>query len=331
MLQFPLSFHDQQSQELTEQIISLATILQQIPIQPYSAEKIFHQQFLKSSLFSARIEGNTLTLIEAAQTNLGNSKKKSKKEINNILHVLQHLADFSQKLTEKDLLKIHQLALHDIHPDAGKFRYESSAIFDQFGNVVYLTPSPAEMKKMLHSVLEEYDRQQPLPFVFNHIANCHYYFEKIHPFLDGNGRVGRILLQLQLQKTNLFGKYILPIDQYFEEHRSDYYFYLEKNSRNTQEFTTFFLKGLNWSLHSILSDIKNISAESQTLAKENLLPRRQEILDILQDHPFISLETITRRFPTINKHTLAYDMKWLWKNGFVTKHGRTRGVCYSIK
>lgn len=69
----------------------------------------------------------------------------------------------------------------------------------------------------------------------------------------------------------------------------------------------------------------------QNLRIENLLPRRQEIVYIIKDHPYISLENIARRFPMISKRTIAYDLQQLVKKNFVIKHGETRGVRYSAQ
>jgi len=111
---------------------------------------------------------------------------------------------------------------------AGKFRYESSAIFDGLGNIVYLTPDPNEMQTMLAVLLEKFNPLLAWKKALINTALCHYYFEKIHPFIDGNGRVGRILLKHQLLNIDLLPDLPLPIEEYFEKHRSDYYFFLEK-------------------------------------------------------------------------------------------------------
>lgn len=60
-----------------------------------------------------------------------------------------------------------------------------------------------------------------------------------------------------------------------------------------------------------------------------LIPRRQEILAVLQDHPFLSFDGIMRRFPRISKTTLTYDVYQLVRQGLVIKHGVTRGACYT--
>jgi len=349
MLQFPIVQTNKELQKQAEQILLLAKTLQVVPILPSVKPKVFHQQFLKSSLFSAKIEGNKLTLIEVENKVNLQGRQRERKEVNNLLRIMQKLPQLSLPKQKKQLQVLHKQIMNGITPDAGKVRSESSAIFDQFGNIVYLTPSPVELQKMLEVIFSEFKRQfdsQKLALQLCHIAACHYYFEKIHPFLDGNGRTGRVIMHLQFQKTNLFDQFILPIDEYFEKNKSEYYLHLDKNTRRLSSFYTFFLQGMIESLENILGDVKKITENELFLAQnqtqdtaqqrvndnlQNLLPRRQEILAILQDHPFSSLDFLARRFPTLSQRTLAYDLQWLVTHQFVTKHGSTRGASYSTK
>lgn len=336
ILQFPNDISQEKITNLTKEITSLLEDIQQKPISPLQKNKIFHQQTLKSSLFSARIEGNKLTLIQAQNINLKNSKGKSKIEINNILKIIQNIDKLPTHISSKTITFLHKKILDKIDHHAGKFRNETSGIFDGTGNIVYITPDPNEMKQMIEILIKKINQpsNNNVGQLYK-IAQCHYYFEKIHPFTDGNGRVGRSLLQYQLQKTELFFDYILPIDQYFEKHRSDYYYFLEKNTKNIDKFIIFFLKGIIFSLKEIISIINNLQPLNnftQSISKQNshLLPRRQELINIIEDHPYISLDSLSRRFPTIPRRTIAYDVNYLVKNKLVNKYGKTRGVRYSI-
>ncbi len=339
MLGFPVLEVTDSTEELCDRVRILATSLSFIPLNPRIQAKIFHRQMLKSSLFSARIEGNTLTLTEAEQPDL-TEKNKSKKEIANVVRALQHIEPLAIVWSEEYIRKLHAMIMAGISSDAGKLRGESSAIYDQFGNMVYLTPSPKEMRAMFTELIAQLNQQRVQNQQLIQIAHCHYYFEKIHPFLDGNGRTGRVILQTQLQQLQLFSHYIIPIDQYFEEHRSEYYHYLEKNTRHIVGFVEFFLNGLIWSLQNLLTEIKQTGEEISSVpflqsqeAKNDLygslLPRREEILAIIKDHPYSSLDMIARRFPMTPQRTLANDVQFLVKKGFVKKHGSTRGVRYS--
>lgn len=385
ILEFPTPVepkYQEKINQLTNKILSLSVSLKHIPINSTQKQAIFHQELLKSSLFSAKIEGNQLTLVQAKQIDLANPKEKSALEISNVLRARNKISIIPKQLKTINILNIHKIVMKNLYHNAGKFRSESSAIFDQYGNIVYLTPSPEEVEKMtvifLEKVNQKYSNNSDNPSVKNTqdnqgilsnyanqntksiqdqlvtIAQSHYYFEKIHPFLDGNGRTGRILTHYQLYNTGLFDDFALPIEEYLNKNKSQYYDLLEKNSTRVATFVIFFLDAVIWSLEKLFEDIKNIhetintnqiSLNNSTLEDEEnnnistknrnkqlqeLLPRRQEIIRILADHPHSSFDFISRRFASIPKRTLAYDIAQLVKKDLVIKHGKTRGVVYSM-
>ena len=338
MLQFPKIPQVSKFTDQIKKIENLATILEHIPLNIEQKQYVFHQETLKSSLFSAKIEGNTLTLEDISKTDLTNPKTKKKQEISNVLNALQKLMTIKLPLSKETILQLHQIAMKSLRTDAGKIRSDSSAIFDQHGNIAYLTPSPTELNKMLKIFIKQLNIQPTLSLSDQLILipACHYYFEKIHPFIDGNGRVGRLLVHYQLGITKLSSDYILPIDQYFNQHKSEYYYHLEKNTRNINDFITFFLEGVVWSFETILDDIKKLATEppsldGKTTLLRSQLPRRQEIYSIIIDHPYISLDSIARRFPTIPRRSIAHDVNQLIKINLVNKHGQTKGVVYTAE
>ena len=119
----------------------------------------------------------------------------------------------------------------------------------------------------------------------------------------------------------------MPIEQYFEENKNQYYYFLEKNTRHLEIWLEFFLKGLVWSLEKSLQDYKNLPSSNSD--QQSLLPRRQEVLNIITDHPYISLDSLARRFPTIPKRTISHDVNQLIKTKLITKYGKTKGVVYT--
>jgi len=332
MLQFPLLSIPQDFTARLQQIELLSQVLIHLPVANQHKLHIFHQQTLKSALFSAKIEGNTLSLIEVNDLDQSSYKNREKREISNVLQALSWLKNMTQ-LDEDNLKNLHQKVMDQLNADAGKFRSETSAIFDQYGNVVYLTPDPQEMRQMLaiwYSQVQ-FGKETTWQQKLLNIACSHYYFEKIHPFLDGTGRA---VLQWQLQQLNLFNDFILPIEQFFDTKRSNYYQFLEKNSRQQREFVEFFLTGIIRSLEQLLTDIKEFAndtmSEEQTLLRQ-LLPRRREIFHIIEDHPYSTLNSIWRRFPRLPKRTLSYDLQQLVKAQLLNKHGSTKGVVYTTK
>lgn len=328
MLAFPHTSASSRSNELIEEVLALSKALESMPVSGTTKRAIFHSQYLKSSLFSARIEGNTLVLGQLTEAEVLSPKEKQKREVGNILKALGHLSVWETPLTIGILQEIHAIVMNGLDSAQGKMRNEQSAIFDGQGSAVYVTPDPQTVHDMLSVLIAEWEKQRSMRGWLQNLGSFHYYFEKIHPFLDGNGRVGRILLHLTLAKAGLEKGYVLPIDQYIDEHRGQYYTFLEKNTRNVEDLEIFLLEGVIWSINAIFTDLKQ-SDDGQLHKTEGLLPRRSEIIAILRDHPLASLDFIARRFPTIPRRTLAYDMAWLVNKKLVMKYGQTRGVLYS--
>jgi len=340
MLQFPLLPPVNRYSSLLTQISGLAQSLAHSSLNKELKLKVFHTQLLRSSLFSAKIEGNQFTWENLPDLSI-NSSEKSHLEIKNTFLALQSIKQLTPPYSFVTWQTIHKKIMNKLFSPTGKLRTETGAIFDQFGNLIYLTPEPTEMKKMSKIWFEQATYQSQIAWQNQLIlvAGLHYYFEKIHPFIDGNGRTGRIILQAQLQQTSLFSNLILPLDQYFEENKTTYYQGLEKNTRLIEPFIEFFLEGISWSLLKILHDIQSIK-KNELPPKElksdlaniwrRLLPRRQEIYLLIKDHPYLSFDMIARRFPTIPKRTLSYDVNQLVKQELVLKHGQTRGVVYSV-
>lgn len=322
-------------QNIFQKIILLSNQLKSLPTTHLEFKDFFHQNMLQSSLFSAKIEGNQTSLKQAQEIiktqNLDPNKQKL--EIVNNFEALKKIKTLPEKIDKKNLLEIHHQILQKISNHAGKFRNESSAIYDGFGNIIYITPEPESVQKMLDILLDSINKiQAPIDQLIT-TAGCHYYFEKIHPFIDGNGRTGRVLMHYQLQKTELFADYILPIDKYFLENRPEYYASLEKNTRNIQNFLLFFFKGVEITLTELLNNIENrhqTTTTKKTNTQINLLPRRQEIFNIIKDHPYISLDSIARRFYQVPRRTIAHDVNQLVRKNLIKKYGETRGVRYGV-
>ncbi len=312
--------------QLLSSIESCKAIIDSISIPPEIEVNIRRKSTLKSSLFSARIEGNTLTLDDLPKAS---SKDQKRQEVFNILKALNWIHSRSAKdITLKDILSLHQTTMNGLveKQDLGKFRIESSAIFNSAGIAVYLPPRPTQISPLLTKLLNFINSSKEPLFPIR-AALAHYTFEKIHPFLDGNGRVGRLLLQLALDKGGYGMKGLVSTEEYLDNHRSEYYHALEAPERDTTDYVEFMLEAL---------------AESATLAKEEvlkkketdiedfLLPRRAEILNVIKDHQMVNFDTVRRRFMSINERTLRFDLKKLADQGLIKKRGTTKGVYYEV-
>lgn len=301
-------------------------VIDSISIPPEVEQNIRRQSTLKSSLFSARIEGNTQTLENLSK----NSQDRKNIEVFNILKALNwvYQRNFGD-LTAKEILNLHKMVMDNLvgEQDHGKFRTGVGAIFNAAGIAVYLPPRPGKIVPLIASLVK-FANSSKEQFVPIKSVLSHYIFEKIHPFLDGNGRVGRLILQLVLSKGGYGMKGLLSIEEYLDSHKAQYYQVLSDSEKDVTGYLEFMLEAIAETAEAS----KELVLEKREFSIEDLLlPRRVEILNIIKDHKSVNFDTLKRRFLQVNGRTLRYDLKKLQDRGLIRKRGVTKGVYYEVK
>lgn len=295
-------------------------------IPPEVEINIRRQSILKSSLFSARIEGNTATFEELSKLA---ARDQRKREIFNVFKALNWLHRREKKeITVGEIRDLHRMVMDNLieKQDLGIFRTKPGAIFNSAGVAIYLAPSPSHVDDLVDRLVKFVNSGQE-SFVPIKASLAHYIFEKIHPFLDGNGRVGRLFMQRVLNIEGYGMRGIMSIEEYLDNHRDNYYTALSTNEKDVTFYLEFMLEAMASSAEV---------AKGQVLSKQDvdlsqfLLPRRAEILSIIKDHKMINFDSIRRRFRTINERTLRYDIKKLVDLRLVKKRGTTKGVYYEF-
>jgi Fic family protein len=301
-------------------------VVENISIPPEIELNIRRRSTLKSSLFSARIEGNPIILDEYPTLP---PKDRKRVEIQNILKAINWIQERGKRsITEKDILTLHSIVMKGIeYEELGKFRKKHEGIFTTAGTVVYHAPPPSLVPKLIKKMLS-YANGSKEQFVPIKAITAHYIFEKIHPFSDGSGRVGRLLIQLILTREGYGFKGILPFEEKIDKRRETYYKMLEEPERDITNYLEFMLEILS----EAAEESKNLILDRREIESfESLLPRRAEILAIIKDHKIVNFDMIKRRFKNVNERTLRYDILRLTKEGFIQKLGTTRGVYYKAK
>jgi Fic family protein len=293
--------------DLIVQIEAIKLYFEKLDIHLEIKKNILRNSLLKSARFSSKIEN-----------------ADSKLEIDNLFKAYLYITSKkTPKFLSLNLIKqLHQIILNDINHDAGNLRNEPCAIYNTAGVAVYLAPPSQKLKKLLEDLITEANHNKDHPLI--KAAIFQFKFEKIHPFLDGNGRIGRLISYLILYQNSFsFNGYLSP-EEYINKYREIYYDCLEPNA-NYQPFVKFFLESILNQLKTTFNNLKNPDDLN------SLLPRRREIYEIIKDHPNCSFNFIHRRFMKVNPKTLHYDLSKLQKNNLITKVGISRGVTYVIK
>lgn len=320
------------NQEITLLLQRVERLKTQFDLTPWekTIEKYSRQKsILKSAVYSARIEGNPNTIERVSRQTIRNSKDKYKIELENLYKSLEFVLSekWENDILMEDIKNIHSLVLSGLNLQAGSLRQEQSAIFNQAGVAIYVCPPPQEITKLLNIWLKFVNSNNE-PFILIKTVLAHYSFEKIHPFLDGNGRVGRLLIHIILKKFNYDLRGLVAFEEYLDQNKQVYYDLLNIRKKDITPFVVFFLKGIE---ESLVKSIKFGKATKSINKEESLPPRRWEILQIIRDHKQVSINFIQRRFFAVSGRLLSYDLKKLQDAGFIIKRGVTRGAVYEPK
>jgi len=311
-------------EDLLRQLEALRLAFELIKPSPIVEENIRRESLLKSALYSAKIEGNQLSYEKVA--NGLNDKTRAKLEVFNLLraHKFVYSTKAPKKISLALIKKLHQMTMDRLLPAPGKFRHEAGAIFNQAGVAIYFSPPPAEIIIRLKNLIKQTSySKEPIPIK---ATTAHFSFEKIHPFIDGNGRVGRLLTTAIMNQGGYGFKGLVSIEETINQRKDEYYQTLNE-TKNTRLLTEFLLKLYVEQGKKILTRLT--SQENDETA--NLPLRRREILNVVRDHPYASFDFISRRFFNVNPKTLHYDLKKLQDQNLITKVGATRGAVYQVK
>lgn len=210
----------------------------------------------REAVLSSRIEGTQASLsdlcfFEAA--NVSPSPNSDVLEVRNYVRALEHGLWLLDKLpvSLRLIRRVHGELMHEVggeHVTPGEFRRSQNWIGPPgctLNEATFVPPPPEELMDSLGALETFWHARSPLPLVIR-LALIHYQFEAIHPFLDGNGRIGRLLLTLLMNSEKALPQPMLYLSAYFERHRDDYYRHLLAVSQDGRwtEWISFFLRGV---------------------------------------------------------------------------------------
>jgi Fic family protein len=310
--------------EITNKILSLISSISEKIGEVKSAHllrpptELRKRNRIKTIQSSLEIEGNTLTVQQI--TDLINNKRvlapqKDILEVKNAIEVYSRINDFdTYKL--KSLCKAHGLLMKGLIDDAGQLRKSSVGILNG-EDIAHIAP-PGDMVYPLINDLFSYLKNGEDILL---VKSCvfHYEFEFIHPFLDGNGRMGRLWQTMILKEYSSVFEY-LPIETLIKERQQDYYNILGKsdNQGNSTSFIEFMLEIINEALEELLS-IQNLSVTN--------MDRIQIFKEIVRQDSF-SRQDYLRRNKGISSATASRDLKEAVKLEILEKTGDKRLTKY---
>ena len=274
----------------------------------------------KEAVISSQIEGTQASLVDVLQKDRGSEKIKDTEEIVNYIKATHYAFKRLNKmpLCMRLIRETHAVLLSNVRGEEkmpGEFRRSQNWIGhagSTLKDASFIPPAPDEMDICLGD-LERYIHEDSTISNLIKIALIHYQFETIHPFLDGNGRMGRLLIILYLREQGLIEYPVLYLSYFFKKNRNRYYELLNniRIKGEFEEWIKFFIDGICEISEDAITSIQKIVELKNTDMKKirelsgsnisNLLL----IYDYLLQHPFLEAEDIKNLVgvskPTANK------------------------------
>ena len=322
-------------------------VIENAPLEPAWEARFREEAMVRTVHHGTHIEGNELSFTEAERLLAGAKivgRDRDIQEVLNYRNVLKFIECYEkQDVSEETLKHVHELTVHRILPDEAIGVYRKTQVVvknSQTGEVTFRPPPAIEIPFLIASFLQWLNLAggDELHVVLK-AGISHYEIVRIHPFLDGNGRVARALATLVLFKAGYDIKRFFSLEEHYDREPIIYYDALQavgKQNGNITPWLEYFSEGLAIELTRIKEKIKSLSTDlkiKKSLGGQPLaLSERQiKIVEFVQENGFLQNKSFFELFPMISEDTVLRELKDLIKKGIVKKEGTTKGVRYVLR
>lgn len=272
----------------------------------------------KEALLSSQIEGTQATLEDVLDPLIEKNANQNVADVVNYIKATEFALERmnSLPLCNRLIKEIHEVLMSGVRgqeKNPGEFRTSQNwigAAESSLKNARYIPPNPDDMTDAM-SDLEKYINSEDSLNLLIQAALLHYQFETIHPFLDGNGRIGRLLITLFLMEKKVLSSPALYISYYLKKNRIEYYDRMSevRNKDNYEQWVKFFLNALKESAEESVDTIKKLSAlHDANIEKISTMGRAAKnaraVFNYLEQNPIIDIrktaEELNLAFSTVS-------------------------------
>lgn len=288
----------------------------------------------KEALLSSQIEGTQSTIVEVMQLEDGDDEYLPAFEVINYIKALnlglRQIKDLASIPVSENLIhKIHNQLLIGVRGDnkqPGQYKTYQNMIGNPgctLKEAEFIPPSPALVSDLMNDWFKFYHEEDNFPPLIK-AAILHYQFETIHPYTDGNGRIGRLMITFMLCEKKILEEPLLYISLFFKEFKARYYELLMNVRLNGdwEEWIKFFLRGIrNTSQDAIknLQEIIDLQEDNRKFVRENLAKYSlaPALFDLICKKPVISIKKASKELDA-HYTSVQYTFKQFINAGILT-------------
>lgn len=298
----------------------------------------------KEAILSSQIEGTQCTLDDVLDPE---ADENANADVSDVVNYVRAINFSTQRLHELPLCnrlirETHAVLMKSVRgydKTPGEFRVSQNWIGgagSTLKNARYIPPNPADMKECI-SDFEKFMNTEDNTDIFVKAALLHYQFETIHPFLDGNGRIGRLLITLFLMQNQAVSSPILYLSYYLKSNRIEYYDRMAevRKSGNYEQWIKFFLRGVSETASDATETIDLLTAlhhknEKLLAETKHSNVKSLEFLRYLEQNPIIETKK-TAAALNFSYNTVANYISLFCENAILkqtSKSGKSRIYSY---
>ncbi len=300
----------------------------------------------KEATFSSQVEGTQATFADVLKAEARIKNTQIHKDVDEILNYVNAMNYGLKRLETFPLSgilirEIHERLLKGVrgeHKTPGEFRTSQNWVGGPTIETATFVPAPHTELPVLLSNLEKFlHDESPMPILIK-IGLVHSQFENIHPFLDGNGRIGRLLITFYLCQQGVLNRPLLYLSEFFKRNRRDYYDRLNAvhEKDNIEGWLKFFLTGIAQTADNAVSTARKIiKLRAKDMEKVSTLnkstQRAIKLLNFLYRTPLVRVKDVERIVQIQNPNALVLVSKFLRLGILKEQTGRKRDRIFSYK
>jgi Fic family protein len=323
-------------------------VIDHAPLLPYYEKKFQNEAIVRAVHYGTHIEGNELDFRQAERVMQGEDVMARERDVQEVINYREAMefigtakvVDRKIPVDEALIKKLHQLTVQKIlNPEkSGAYRETQVVIRNSWTGEVSFKPPlsiavPIQIKELITFINTDTEIHPVLKS-----GIIHYEFVRIHPFVDGNGRVARCLATLILFQENYDIRKFFSLEEYFDTDPANYYRALQtvqEKDGDLTEWLEYYTQGLAIELAKIKDRVERISVDGKLRQKLGgaplLLSERQlKLIEYIQETGYLQNNAFRQLFPMVSEDTVLNELKGLMSTGLIKKQGKTKAAKYIL-